>query len=662
MLLTKLTVRNFKRFKDETEFDLEIKNKNENIILVEALNGVGKTSLLQAIQWAFFWLDPSEYRKYLNYEAINKEDFNLELSIEYRDNEFNDCRINRKYTSSDHNTVPNEKLELFIWSQKQDFTPEVWDDYLNKNFPREISNFFFFDGEKLQYLIDPKDQKKVKSAIEKILWVETIRNLRTNLVDLKSNALRDVESDGSDQKMKLKNVQLAEKESQKKIAQEKLEENNSSLNEILWKKKLTEESLLNLQKMWLDKEKMSERDQLIKRKWEIESEILKLDNEINDFKWQFLDRFLFSGLTPTLKAKIDSENDIKQTLKLGSLDDSVVNTIIEALYVPVCLIWWEKIDENDKEIIRKQLQEKISSKIHQNWELILDLNNKSTLAVDTFIKEIEKADWIKINDLIDKKIALINSQDFNSRKIEDIDNELRIWPDSNNFEQIYQESIDLNKKQQKLEMIIQELELELSEIDKEIQKLQKDIELIMQQSSWSWEVRKYLNTLNKLNDVFDEHIRTLASNTKKRLEVETFKMFQLLSNRPKMYSKIEISDDYEVKILDSNWDYQENLNSGDMQILMTSMLWGLEQLSEFKLPIIIDTPLARLDPIHRKNMIEKYFYKAWAQVIILSQPSEITDLDKQNILFSEHLRDKSYMRLNFDQKSMNSSVEYITNN
>lgn len=662
MLLTKLTVRNFKRFKDETEFDLEIKNKNENIILVEALNGVGKTSLLQAIQWAFFWLDPSEYRKYLNYEAINKEDFNLELSIEYRDNEFNDCRINRKYTSSDQNTVPNEKLELFIWSQKQDFTPEVWDDYLNKNFPREISNFFFFDGEKLQYLIDPKDQKKVKSAIEKILWVETIRNLRTNLVDLKSNALRDVESDGSDQKMKLKNVQLAEKESQKKIAQEKLEENNSSLNEILWKKKLTEESLLNLQKMWLDKEKMSERDQLIKRKWEIESEILKLDNEINDFKWQFLDRFLFSGLTPALKAKIDSENDIKQTLKLGSLDNSVVNTIIEALYVPVCLIWWEKIDENDKEIIRKQLQEKISSKIHQNWELILDLNNKSTLAVDTFIKDIEKADWIKINDLIDKKIALINSQDFNSRKIEDIDNELRIWPDSNNFEQIYQESIDLNKKQQKLEMIIQELELELSEIDKEIQKLQKDIELIMQQSSWSWEVRKYLNTLNKLNDVFDEHIRTLASNTKKRLEVETFKMFQLLSNRPKMYSKIEISDDYEVKILDSNWDYQENLNSGDMQILMTSMLWGLEQLSEFKLPIIIDTPLARLDPIHRKNMIEKYFFKAWAQVIILSQPSEITDLDKQNVLFSEHLRDKSYMRLNFDQKSMNSSVEYITNN
>lgn len=660
MLLTKLKVRNFKRFKDETEFDLEIKNKNENIILIEALNWVWKTSILQAIQWTFFWLDISEYRKYLNYEARDIEDFNLDLSIEYFDNDFNACKIIRKYSAASRDSVPIEKMDLYIGWEKQDFTPEVWDDYLNKNFPKEISNFFFFDGEKLQYLIDPKDQKKVKGAIEKILWIEAIRNLRTNLIDLKSNAIQELETVWSDEKMKIKRVNLAEKEWQKQNIKEKLDENMSNLDDILKKKKIIENDLIGLQKNGLDKEKMIERDQLMQRRWEIETEIAKLDIELSKFKTDSIDRFLFSELIPVLAKKMERDEEIKQNLSLGSLDDSTINTIIDALYSPVCIIGGEKINEEDRKVIQKQLKEKITS-VEQGWELLLDLNKKSYSVVDAFIKDVGRVDQIKITDIVDKKITLINSQDINSRKIEDLDNELRINPE-NNFEAIYQESIEINKKQQKLETIIQWLETELLEIDKEIQKLQKEIEFIMSQSSWSWEVKKYLDILNKLNSVFDDHIRTLASSTRKNLETKTFEMFQLLSNRPKIYSKVEITDDYEVRLIDSKGKYQDNLNSWDIQILMTSMLWWLEQLSEFALPIIIDTPLARLDPIHRKNMIEKYFHKAGAQVIILSQPSEITESDKSNSIFSDHLKNQSYMKLNFDQNSMNSSVEYINNN
>lgn len=660
MLLTKLKVRNFKRFKDETEFDLEIKNKNENIILIEALNWVWKTSILQAIQWTFFWLDISEYRKYLNYEARDIEDFNLDLSIEYFDNDFNACKIIRKYSAASRDSVPIEKMDLYIGWEKQDFTPEVWDDYLNKNFPKEISNFFFFDGEKLQYLIDPKDQKKVKGAIEKILWIEAIRNLRTNLIDLKSSAIQELETVWNDEKMKIKRVNLAEKEWEKQNIKEKLDENISNLDDILKKKKIIEDELRGLQKNGLDKEKMAERDQLMQRRWEIETEITKLDIELSKFKTDSIDRFLFSELIPVLAKRMERDEEIKQNLSLGSLDDSTINTIIDALYSPVCIIGGEKINEEDRKIIQKQLKEKITS-AEQGWELLLDLNKKSYSVVDAFIKDIGRIDQIKITDLIDKKITLINSQDINSRKIEDLDNELRINPE-NNVEVIYQESIEINKKQQKIETIIQWLENELLEIDKEIQKLQKEIEVIMSQSSWSGEVKRYLDILNKLNSVFDDHIRTLASSTRKNLETKTFEMFQLLSNRPKIYSKVEITDDYEVRLIDSKGDYQDNLNSGDIQILMTSMLWWLEQLSEFALPIIIDTPLARLDPIHRKNMIEKYFHKAGAQVIILSQPSEITESDKSNSIFSDHLKNQSYMKLNFDQNSMNSSVEYINNN
>jgi DNA sulfur modification protein DndD len=52
-------------------------------------------------------------------------------------------------------------------------------------------------------------------------------------------------------------------------------------------------------------------------------------------------------------------------------------------------------------------------------------------------------------------------------------------------------------------------------------------------------------------------------------------------------------------------------------------VWGLAQTSQLNLPIIIDTPLSRLDSIHRDNIVTKYFPNAAEQVIILSTDTEI---------------------------------------
>ena len=54
-----------------------------------------------------------------------------------------------------------------------------------------------------------------------------------------------------------------------------------------------------------------------------------------------------------------------------------------------------------------------------------------------------------------------------------------------------------------------------------------------------------------------------------------------------------------------------------------SLLWGLAQTSELKLPIIIDTPLSRLDSTHRDNIVNNYFPNAGEQVVILSTDTEI---------------------------------------
>ena len=70
---------------------------------------------------------------------------------------------------------------------------------------------------------------------------------------------------------------------------------------------------------------------------------------------------------------------------------------------------------------------------------------------------------------------------------------------------------------------------------------------------------------------------------------------------------------------------REMLSAGEKQLIVISTLWALAICSKKKLPVIIDTPLARLDSKHRESMLKVYFPNASEQTIILSTDSEIDE-------------------------------------
>ena len=49
------------------------------------------------------------------------------------------------------------------------------------------------------------------------------------------------------------------------------------------------------------------------------------------------------------------------------------------------------------------------------------------------------------------------------------------------------------------------------------------------------------------------------------------------------------------------------LSAGEKQLMVVSLLWALAICSSRKLPVIIDTPLSRLDSKHRMALIKTYF-------------------------------------------------------
>ena len=67
------------------------------------------------------------------------------------------------------------------------------------------------------------------------------------------------------------------------------------------------------------------------------------------------------------------------------------------------------------------------------------------------------------------------------------------------------------------------------------------------------------------------------------------------------------------------------LSKGERQIFILSLYWAIIELSGQDIPFIIDTPYARIDANHRKEISEKFFPNISKQVVILSTDEEINE-------------------------------------
>ena len=65
------------------------------------------------------------------------------------------------------------------------------------------------------------------------------------------------------------------------------------------------------------------------------------------------------------------------------------------------------------------------------------------------------------------------------------------------------------------------------------------------------------------------------------------------------------------------------LSAGENQLLAIATLWALRELSGRATPVIIDTPLSRLDSQHRQSMLHDFLPRASHQVILLATDAEI---------------------------------------
>ena len=164
-------------------------------------------------------------------------------------------------------------------------------------------------------------------------------------------------------------------------------------------------------------------------------------------------------------------------------------------------------------------------------------------------------------------------------------------------------------------------------------------------------LRKAMDNLRRLRDLDEKYSKSmshgqgikLAANSRDMLsdfseQTKIQKLATLEQEFIKSFSKLARKDDMNIlaKIDPQTFDVEltdkhgkainkKKLSAGEKQIYAIAMLEALGRTSGRNLPVIIDTPLGRLDSKHRTKLVKNYFPTASHQVLILSTDTEIDE-------------------------------------
>ena len=144
-------------------------------------------------------------------------------------------------------------------------------------------------------------------------------------------------------------------------------------------------------------------------------------------------------------------------------------------------------------------------------------------------------------------------------------------------------------------------------------------------------MKKLIQSSEKVRAIIDEIVPALFPLKVKALGRAMTDVFVQLAHKSQV-TKIEVDEDGAARLLSSSGkEIGFDRSAGENQIFATALIAGLAKVANVKAPMVVDTPLVRLDSKHRTNIIQFWTSDRSRQVILLSQDKEIdADLLKQS--------------------------------
>ncbi|OQX00555.1 MAG: DNA sulfur modification protein DndD [Desulfobacteraceae bacterium IS3] len=585
------------------------------------MNGVGKTSLLEAVNLCLYGGKNNIIFNWFNKNNKLENKYYIYVSLSFHDNE-NTVEVIRTYSIPSPLAKPkinDIKSTLTVKYNDEIFeNPDRAEDFLTLKIPKNISQFFFFDGEKIQEIVnDGFSKDDIRESVEALLGIELLKKLYEDL--------KKVIADERKNYPNISDASIPNREKEIEDLKNELETAIAGVQDLEKDIKENEEEKEQLTKAF--EERFGKFPDIIENKKELEIERRnlkkendKLDDSINNFCKESLSFVLLTNFLPELKNQIKKERTFKNDRRAFEEKNELVNKIIENLFGKECIICKRPV-QFDREKLFQEISSRIFKQSPEQIDVILDSSEKEDASILNLNLEENYRKILDFKNMLNQKEDITN-------RLQDIEKKFRASElekeDETNFQEIH-------KKISEKEKFIGRRKAEWSDLREKKSKLEDDIaikERDLNKVYENYEKKKEANRLveysGKLNCVIEKYIEIYRTNKIKELEKNLFDIF--IKIFAKKIQEIKINE----KTLDITLKEDENksinyreFSAGEKEIFAISFLWALSKTSNLELPIIIDTPLARLDHNYRESLIRHYFPFASKQVIILSQNEEI---------------------------------------
>lgn len=626
MIIKSLQLTDFRVFQGRHTLDLAPRvkyHKKRPIILFGGLNGAGKTSILLAIRIGLFG------KQALGYHVSQKayEDFlascihrardkflqsfaaGIEINFSYASmGILKEYTVKREWILSKHRMV--ESLTLSENGvELTELSKEQCQGFLNELIPIGVADMFFFDGEKIAELAEDTAGTILGDAIKKLLGLDLLEILQTDLSVILRNKSKDTATLEKQNEIKLLEQQLIEVEENAEIAQLAFEQIRPAIAEVQLRVDQLNKELSAKGGAWA-----SSREAEMAKHAKLEAEIEQLENNIREAIANAYPIAIAMQYAQKVLAQLKSEQNSKLKQNTAILIQEHLDRLNKTL--STCL----KNDDAEKVgvLIKQEFASSIS--FDRNTQVIHDISDSMLMSIEASLKQAVQQQR-HIVELVRHLQILREAHEGAGKNIARAPVQEVLQPIFDSIKQEEEKKSQLVKLQEKH---LENYKSNLREAMDIVRKLDKLTEYVQTGIA----AERTISYASGAKDLLKDFSNEVAKQKIIQLEEAFAESFSRLARKSDMMLRAKINHkDFSVQLV-SKYGAEINkneLSAGEKQIYAISILEALAKTSGRHLPIIIDTPLGRLDSVHRTHLIEEYFPSASHQVVILSTDTEVDE-------------------------------------
>lgn len=610
-----MALRNYRQYSDAKISFAAAGDHDLHIVL--GCNGLGKTNLMNAIEWCLYGTEFHLSAKSSGLEMVHQppadrpREFALGVQVDISwQSDRNDCYgfFRREF----------DKRNVFTFVSNANADSRVYEDsdarrWVERFIPEGMKDKYFFDGEQLWDYFNENDPGTIKNALFKLSRVKVLDTVVSHLDDLRTDLQRK-----SGGKVSSKIEELTQRKGALKKDSERAQKD---LERALDEEKMAHEKIDAVDKELRRTERTRALDSTRQNLEQQKSELQRSLAEKTRARTLLVTRMYSTSacLEPLVAfQRLLVEKEERRELPPPILP-RVIRDVLEKDHVCLC---GEPIKDGDEHY--RRLSELLN---------LVENTSRFSEVITTGIREgvpillsgLHK-DLSRLKELLND-IGNINNQLTSVQKqLGDIHDEL-LGLDVQHIEELERSRESLfNHYRFSTSQAEQQKNL-LSNITEELKAVDADLDKAMQQANVAQAVTQRISVVDRALAVCENAKQERIGLIRSAVEHDFQDRFKDLMWKTDSFSSVDLDIDYGVHVRDDRGrDALGTMSKAEIQAVAIAFTLALHTVSGYEGPLVIDTPFARTEGKIRRNMAEMLLeLSASKQVVLLVTPAEYTD-------------------------------------